>query len=165
MSPSKAAHRAAASEAGRGAAQRQLAGGEAGWTGRGDPLDVYLQGMARWKREVGYTVEGKRKRCLWCARATGLRTGSLPYVGDLLFCAGCAATYRTCKERVAHLDVSEVGLETKVHLRDGWGASSCGVGSRTTELMRDVTCGRCRAWYGTNSLGRSILEFLSGGGK
>lgn len=165
MTPSRAAHRAAAGEAGRGAAQRQLVGHATGFAEGGDPLELYLKGLADWVRRAGYSVDGKKKVCLWCQRPGGLKTGSLPYVGALLYCPACEPMYQTCKERRIRVECDENEPETKVHLRDGWDASACGVGSRTTDIMSKVTCKRCRAWYATNSLPRSVFDFLKGGGK
>lgn len=160
--PSKAAHRAAAAHAGQGAAQRQL-GGRSGFAEAGDPLEMYLKGLADWVRRAGYSVDGKKKVCLWCQRPGGLKTGSLPYVGALLYCPACEPMYRTCKDRQVRIETEESEPETNVHLRDAWDVSACGVGQRTSPLMRDVTCKRCRAWYATNSLPRSVFDFLRGG--
>ena len=96
----KAVYGAVARSAGRAAAQRQLAGG--GIDDRSaNPLDAYLQDLASWVEQRGYSIDSRR--CLWCSKATKLKTGTLPYVGALWYCPRCADTYRTCKDRQARI--------------------------------------------------------------
>lgn len=110
----------------------------------GNPLDAYLQDLASWVEQRGYSMDSRR--CLWCGNAARLRTGTLPYVGALWYCPSCADTYRTCKDRQATA-IEEQEPELKTHYRDAWGASSCGVGHLTTANPARVTCKRCLAHH------------------
>ena len=126
--PTKAVYGAVARSEGRAAAQRQLAG--SGIDDRsGNPLDAYLQDLAAWVKQRGYSMDSRR--CLWCGNAARLRTGTLPYVGALWYCPRCADTYRTCKDRQARIVTEEPEPELKTHYRDAWGSSSCGLGHLT----------------------------------
>jgi hypothetical protein len=153
----KAVYGAVARSAGRAAAQRQLAGG--GIDDRsGDPLDAYLQDLASWVEQRGYSIDSRR--CLWCGKATKLKTGTLPYVGALWYCPSCADTYRTCKDRQARIVTEEQEPEAKTHYRDAWGASSCGVGHLTTANPARVTCRRCLAYHIASGVPIGVLRFL-----
>ena len=153
----KAVYGAVARSAGRAAAQRHLADG--GIDDRsGDPLDAYLQDLASWVEQRGYSIDSQR--CLWCGKATKLRTGTLPYVGALWYCPSCADTYRTCKDRQARIVTEEPEPETKTHYRDAWGASSCGVGHLTTDNPARVTCRRCLAYHIASGVPVGVLRFL-----
>ena len=157
----KAVYGAVARSAGRAAAQRQLAGG--GIDDRsGDPLDAYLQDLASWVEQRGYSMDSRR--CLWCGNAARLRTGTLPYVGALWYCPSCADTYRTCKDRQATA-IEEQEPELKTHYRDAWGASSCGVGHLTTANPARVTRRRCLAYHIASGVPVEVLRFLKGKSK
>lgn len=154
---SKATHRAVAATEGRAAAQRHLADG--GIDDRsGDPLDAYLQDLASWVEQRGYSIDSRR--CLWCGNAARLRTGTLPFVGALWYCPACADTYRTCKDRRAAGDYSEPEPELRTHYRDAWGTSSCGVGHLTTANPARVTCRRCLAYHIASGVPIGVLRFL-----
>jgi hypothetical protein len=79
---SKAAHRATAANEGRAAAQRQLAGSITITDRSGDPLDAYMQDLATWAKQTGYSTDSGK--CLWCGKTARLKTGALPFVGPLL---------------------------------------------------------------------------------
>ena len=152
----KAVYGAVARSEGRAAAQRHLADG--GIDDRsGDPLDAYLQDLASWVEQRGYSIDSRR--CLWCGKATKLKTGTLPYVGALWYCPRCADTYRTCKDRQATA-IEEQEPETKTHYRDAWGASSCGVGHLTTDNPARVTCRRCLAYHIASGIPAEVRRFL-----
>ena len=152
----KAVYGAVARSEGRAAAQRQLAG--SGIDDRSaNPLDAYLQDLATWVEQRGYSMDSRR--CLWCGNAARLRTGTLPYVGALWYCPRCADTYRTCKDRQATA-IEEQEPETKTHYRDAWGASSCGVGHLTTDNPARVTCRRCLAYHIASGVPAEVRRFL-----
>jgi len=157
---SRAAHRATAASEGRAAAQRQLAGSVTVTDRSGDPLDAYIKDLAAWTERTGFTVDAGK--CLWCGKTGRLKTGSLPFIGALLYCPQHQDAYRTCKERQVHIDAEEPEPELKVHWRDAWGASSCGIGSKTTENPRMVTCKRCLAYHVSSSIPSTVVRFLKG---
>lgn len=134
--PTTRAYRAIAAQQGQSAAQRQLVGDPyRGHDASGDPLEVYLKGLAEWRK----TASGmSNRRCLWCGSKKGLRSGTLPHVGLFWFCQNCEGSYRTCKSR-RPIEVVEDAPELKVHLADAWGESSCGVGTQVTETPSPIT--------------------------
>lgn len=153
--PSKQAHRAVAAQQGRQAGQRELAGRETGQVEADDPLSTYLQSL------VPYASAAlERKRCLWCGKTSGVKRGMLPIVGDLYYCPLCRQTYMTAKLRQNLLDEEEDMPELKVHLADGWGESSCGVGHIVSKSMKKVTCKRCLNFYGASGVPVSVRSWL-----
>ena len=155
----KSVYGAVARSAGRAAAQRHLAGG--GIDDRSaNPLDAYLQDLATWVEQRGYSMDSRR--CLWCGNAARLRTGTLPYVGALWYCPRCADTYRTCKDRQARIGTEEPEPEPelKTHYRDAWGSSSCGLGHLTTDNPARVTCRRCLAYHIASGVPAEVRRFL-----
>lgn len=132
---------------------RHLADGGGPATDERIALDSYLRDFALGVKKRGWTLDARK--CVFCAARSGLRTGTLPYVGPVLFCPRCEDHYRLLRGE----DAQE---QLRIHYRDDDGGSLCGIGTRTTPRKSDVTCLRCQSYLRNNSSLRRLVADILG---